>query len=112
MTTQIQVLPKGLQEAVEVIDFTLQLTEGIKLAKADGVINFADLQYVFPLLDSGNKAVKDAEEIPAAWKAATDDEKEVVYNYFANKFDIADDVLESKIEKAVRAGYLLIDLFN
>ena len=70
------------------------------------------MQYVFPLLDSGNKAVKDAELIPPAWKAATDDDKQVVYLHFQNKFDIADDVLEAKIEKAVRAGYLIVDLFN
>ena len=107
----VQNLPQGLQDAVEIIDFVFISIEKAKQAKADGGgINLMDLPKAFDLIGPAQLAVDGYDRVPAAWKAASDEEKEVVYNHFADKFDLENDVVEAKVEKAVRAGYLIADL--
>lgn len=107
----IRELPQGLKDAVEIIEFVFATAKVVKDAKGDGGgINFADLPKVFTLIDPADRAFDGYEGVPAAWKLATDEQKEVVYDYFVEQFDLPNDVVEGKIEKAVRAGYLLLDI--
>ncbi len=108
----IQELPQGLQELVEAIDFIFLTVDAVKAAKEDGGgINLGDWNKVLKVVDSADTAYEGVELIPNAWVNATEEEKNVVWLYFSNKFDIANDVIEVKIEKAVKAAYLLGDLF-
>ena len=107
----IRELPQGLKDTVEIIEFIFATVQVVKDAKGDGGgINFGDLPKVFNLIDPASRAYDGYEGVPAAWKIATDEQKEAVYNYFVDQFDLPNDVVEVKVEKAIRAGYLLLDI--
>lgn len=105
------VFNSGLDEAVDVLEFVFNLRDAVDKAKEDGKVDLRDAYLVFPLIEDAQEAYEDIAAVPKAWKLATDEEKEKVYQYFAERFDLPNDVVEMKVEKAVRAGYLLIDVF-
>lgn len=101
---------QGLKDLVEVVDFVFIAVDTFKKAKEDGGgINLLDLPKVLDLIKPADIAFDGYEVIPSAWLNATDIEKEAVYLHFKEKFDLADDKLELKIEKGVRIAYLVAD---
>lgn len=101
-----------LDQLVEVAAFVFATIDTWKEAKADGGgINFLDLPKAFSLIADGKKAFDGIELIPGAWKNSTDAEKLEVYEYFTDRFDLANEVVEVKVEKAVLAAGLILDIF-
>lgn len=100
----------GLQQLVEVLDFLFAGKDALVQAKEnDGKISLRDFPIIVSLFDDADEAYTGVELIPAAWNAATDEERAELVAYFAAQFDIDDDRTERRIEKAV-AG--LVNLYE
>lgn len=103
---------QGLNDIVEVIDFVFTSIDTVKQAKEnDGVINLKDLFLLFPLVESGSVAVDGIENIPAAFAAASPEDRDAIRLYFNERFDIPNDVTEERIEKALEAIVILYEVF-
>jgi hypothetical protein len=96
---------------IEAIDFAFNLVEALKAAKEnDGKINLFDFPLLFPLFDDAQAAIEGWEEIGTAWRNSNEEERAEVINHFKLRFDLPDDQLEAKIEKAIVAGSLILDI--
>lgn len=101
----------GLNDLVEVIDLGFNMIEAVKSAKEnDGKIDFKDFPLLFPLFDDTSKAVEGIENAGPAWKQSTEEERKQVIAHFNERFDLPDDALEAKVEKALLAATLVLDI--
>lgn len=102
---------QGLNDLIEVIDFTFTALEALKAAKAnDGKIDLKDFPLLFPILMSASPAVEGIANIPQSWAASSEQERTEVLEYFKTRFDLPDDNLEVKIEKLVTAAVIVSDV--
>lgn len=103
---------KSLNELVELLDFAFTTVDALRSAKDnDGVIDFKDFPLVFPILMSATSAFNGVNEIPKAWASSTAEERAQILAHFSSRFDLADDVLETKIEKLLSAAVAISDVF-
>ena len=92
----------GLNDLVEVIDFVFAAKDTLQAAKADdGKISLRDFPLILGLFDDADAAYNGIENVPNTWVHATEEERTAVLEYFKEKFDLDDDRVERKIEKAV-----------
>jgi hypothetical protein len=101
---------QGLKDLVEVIDFVFLAKDAFNEAKAnDGKITLRDFPIVLGIFDDADDAITGIENIPAAWQEATTEERLAVVQYFNAKFDIPNDRVEEKIEKALQGILFLYE---
>ena len=101
---------QGLVELAEVLDFAFTAKDALKAAKEnDGKISIRDWPLLFGIIDEADEAYTGIEMIPAAWESASDDERAEVVAYFCQEFDLPNDVVELKIEKALKALVLVYE---
>lgn len=96
----------------KVLAFPLSLVKAVESAKSDGSINLADLPYFIdpvtklPAAIEGAKLAKD--EITDLDSA----EKDELNLWVKETFDLTDDNLEAKIEKALSVVLYLAELYS
>lgn len=105
------IFDNDLKELVDVLEAIFLAQEAYVKAKADGKLDLSDILYLLPVVEKADDAIVGINKIPLAWKTATEAEKQVVYNYFVEAFDIPNDKIEVKIEKIVLLLYVAIDVF-
>lgn len=100
-----------LTQTTQVLTLAFDVVDAIQAAKAnDGKIDLFDFPLLFPLIASSQAGIKDIELVPTEWKNSTADERAEVITMFKTRFDIADDVLEAKIEKLLEALVTISDV--
>lgn len=93
---------QGLNDLVEVIDFVFAAKDALTAAKADdGKISLRDFPVILGLFAPADAAYAGIENIPSVWANTTEEERDAVLQYFKDKFDLLDDKVEYKIEKAL-----------
>lgn len=104
----------NLSELQEFVSFLFDLPDTYRKAKADGKIDLADIQYVFPLFSSAQRAIDGLGNPLERWRALDPEEREVVLYQIRQRFDLPDDVLESLIERgfeqAIKFAELVADV--
>lgn len=101
----------GLVDLIEVIDLGFNLIEALKQAKQnDGKIDFKDFPLLWPLFEDSSKAIDGINNALPAWSKSTGDERKAVLAHFNTRFDLADDVLEVKIEKMLLAATIVAEV--
>lgn len=102
---------EGIQNLKEIVTFVFNLLDAVKTAKEnDGKVDFKDWYLLFPLVGEGGVAVENAESILKGWKDGTPEERKEVVDLIKERFDLADDKLETKIEKALDALVLILEI--
>lgn len=99
------------KDLVEVINLAFNLVDALKTAKAnDGKIDLKDFPLLFPLFDDAQVAVEGWDNIGASWRDSNEEQRTEVINHFKQRFDLPNDQVEAKIEKAIVAGSLILDI--
>jgi hypothetical protein len=99
------------KDLVEVVDFAFNIVDALKAAKEnDGKIDFKDFPFLFPLFDDAQAAVDGWDNIGNSWRNSTEEERTQVIDRFKQRFDLPNDQVEAKIEKAIVAGSLILDI--
>ena len=100
-------LPDHLKESGEVLDLLIGLGNAAGKAALDGKISYLDaalfidpLMSLMPAIDGADKALKEL-------MMASDMDKALLADYFAEKFDLPQDGIEKRIEEAITFGFSL-----
>lgn len=102
-----------MQNLKELVRFVLHLAAGFVAAKNnDGKIGFSDLPLFLPLIGEAGPAFDGVEDIAIEWESASPDDRKKVLDELAAEFDLPDDVLERRIEHALKIGADLYALFT
>ncbi len=101
---------ENLKELQELINFLFELPATYDKVKADGKIDFADLQYALPLFLSAKTGIEGAGNPLARWRSLTPSEKALVIDNVKAKFYLSDNALEGLIERWFEAGIVLAEL--
>ena len=88
------------------------LGEGCEKALADGKFNLADLPHFVDAVTKLPAAITNASKIPKELWDLDDAEVDDLYQWAQTEFDIADDVLEVRIEKGIRLAAQLIQYIS
>lgn len=97
MSEQTQNAP--IKETKELVSFLLAVHQAYQLSNADGKIDFKDLPHIYNPLMKSIQAFNGLDKIPAELKDLDDEERKELVELFKADFDLADDVLEQKIEE-------------
>lgn len=90
-----------MKDAKEILSAALGFHQAFEAAKADGKIELADVaHFATPLLELPG-AIADSKLALEQFKSASDEDRAAVLAELKAKYDIADDVLEAKVEAAV-----------
>ena len=87
-----------MQELKEVLMFGLSLQKAYALAKADGKVDLADMGYLIDPISKLMPAVDNIVAVKDELKSMSAEDRASLMAEVAVEFDIADDVLEAKIE--------------
>lgn len=91
----------GLDNIKKVLGFSFALAKAVDLAKADGKIDYTDVQFLLAPAMKIIDAVSGAKQALAEIKDLSVEERAELDAYIKAEFDIGDDVLEVKIEKGL-----------
>jgi len=91
----------GLENIKKVLAFSFSLAKAIDLARADGKIDYTDVQYLLAPAMKVVDAVAGAKQALAEIKDLSVEERAQLDAYIKAEFDISDDELEVKIEKGL-----------
>lgn len=89
---------ENLKESKDMLRFIFKLVEAIKYAGEDGDITIQDVPAFFTPLVDAPSAIKGANKILAEITSATDQDREELYKWVADEFDIDNDKIELYIE--------------
>ena len=99
----------SIKDLREVADFMINLGQGIDNSlKDDGVLTVSDLPNILPTLMSVVPALEGIGNVPITIKAMSEDEKNELYKYIADKLTLSDKDTEKFIEDALR---VVLDLW-
>ena len=94
------------KETVELLDAIFSLTDGVRASLADdGKITLIDIGNFIGPLTKLPLAIAGIESIPSELSKLSAAGRVEVLDYFAERFDLADDLLEARIEAALATGY-------
>ena len=100
----------GVENLKKVLVATLHLANKIDEVTQDGFQPFSDLAALLPNLVDGVSVIKNAKDAWAEFKDLDEAEREEILAYVKEEFDIADDILEGVIEKALDTISAVADL--
>lgn len=99
-----------LRELQELVDFLFELPATYEKVKADGKIDFTDLQYALPLFISAKSGIEGVGNPLARWRALPAADKSLLLQNVKAKFHLSDTALESLIERWFELGVALAEL--
>ena len=100
----------NLKELQELIDFLFELPATYEKVKADGKVDFADLQYALPLFLSAKAGIEGVGNPLKRWRALSAAEKAIVIGNVKANFFLSDNALEGLIERWFETGVMLAEL--
>lgn len=103
-------MPLGIDNLKKLIKFSLDLTENISTALADGKVTTTEIFGFLPELLQVPGVVKSWKDIVAELKDLTPDERLDLHAYVADEFDIPNDKVEVFIENALLQAISMITL--
>ena len=89
-----------VKETIELIDFGISFQQALSSSLEDGKITVLELPSFLGSLLKISAGLNGINKIPS--ELATDENKQLVTEYFADKFDLKDDVAELLIEDTIR----------
>lgn len=102
----------GIENLKMVAKFGIQLGEDASKVLADGKVTAMEGLSLLPDLMGISGILENKQAIADEFKDLTSDERAELNKYIAEEFDIADDVLEIKIEKSIAAAVAVLDLVS
>lgn len=102
----------GVENIKKVLLFPFALVKAVEQAKADGNISFADLPYFIEPITKLGDAVAAAKLVKEELKDLTAEEKGQLDAWVMQNFDIANEELEVKIEKAIGVILAIAELLT
>jgi len=97
----------SIKETKDAMEFLLALHNGVQVSMEDGKINFFDLPNLVKPMLKLSAAMEGMKSIPAELSELDADEVAEIKEMFKSQFDLADDVLEAKIEEGLGALLML-----
>lgn len=91
----------GLENIKKVLAFSFALAKAVDLARADGKIDYMDVQYLLAPALKITDAVSGAKQALLEIKDLSVEERAQLDAYIQSEFDIANEELEVKIEKGL-----------
>jgi hypothetical protein len=68
----------GIKESLELVDLILALSQAIKEAKKDGILNWMDIPKFAPVIIAAKKAIEGSDQIEAEIKDLNETEAQIV----------------------------------
>jgi len=102
----------GIENLKQVVKFGVTLGEDVATVLADKKISIVEALSLLPDLIGISGILENKDEIKAEFADLTPEEMQELNDYIAVEFDITDDSLEAKIEKAIAAALAVLDLVN
>lgn len=102
----------GTENLKKVAAFGITLGTDVSKVLADGKISVVEGFSLLPDLMGVTGIIGAKDDIKAEFADLTTEERAELNAYIAGTFDIADDVLENKIEKAIAAALAVLDLVS
>jgi hypothetical protein len=100
----------GVDNLKKLITVGLEVPKVIADITADGKVTFIELFNVLPIATDLIGVVKSYKEIAAEFADLDDTEREELHTFFAEKFDIPNDLVEAYVEDALEVAFNLISL--
>lgn len=102
----------GIENLKVVAKFGITLGEDVAKVLADGKITALEGLGLLPDLMGISGILENKDAIVSEFKDLTSEERAELNTYIAGEFDIANDVLELKIEKSIAAAVAVLDLVS
>jgi hypothetical protein len=93
-----------IKELTEVVDFVIELGNGVGLAVADGKITLGDLGDFLPAARAAMPAISGIGSVDEELLDLSDEEVAEIVNHVVTKFDIPSDKAEKLVEEALELG--------
>lgn len=90
-----------MEELKKVLKLPMSLHMAFDMAKADGKIDFMDAGLLIGPAMALLPAIQAYPSAVAQWKGASEEQKKEVYDWAKAEYDIADDMVEAKVEAGV-----------
>lgn len=94
---------ENLKELKEALDFVFSLQYGIIDATADGKVDGGDIGVLFPIFQIARVGFEGLGNPLDRWKALSTEEREELFDYARERFDLPNDILEILIEDTLLA---------
>lgn len=95
----------GIQETKDLIKMGAAFGEAIYEAGKDSEWTLGDYKHFLPVLGDVIPAVSGIEKVPAELKDLDEAEKQELFSYFSEEFDIPDDLIEAFVENALETAH-------
>lgn len=102
----------GIESLKTVAKFGIELGEKAADALADGKVSATEAFGFLPTLMAIPGILAQKDDVVAEFKDLTSEERSELNAFIAAEFDIANDALESKIEKGLSAVVAILDLVS
>lgn len=100
----------GIENLKKVVKFGATLGEDVATVLEDGKITVVEALSLLPDLVGISGILESKEAIKAEFEDLTSEEMQELNDFVAAEFDITDDSLELKVEKAIAAALAILDL--
>lgn len=102
----------GVKETAELLMFVMSIGEGVVNSLEDGRISLFDASYFFDALGNAIDAFSNFSGAITEMRNLGDDQKALLQKFIEFNFDIPQDALERRIEKALVAAVGLADMIG
>lgn len=92
----------GTTQTLEMLDGLFSLASALDKSLEDGELDFSDLIHFYPVIPKLTLGIKNGDQIPKELTDLDEWELNKIKDYISEKFDISDDVLEHRIEEALK----------
>ena len=99
----------GFKETKEVVDFVIDLSDGIVSTMQDDEVTLSDIPNFFPAVFSLLPAIQGVDQVVLEFKLATPEEAEELKAHLRERVDLEDDDMEKFIEDAFA---VVLDIWN
>jgi hypothetical protein len=94
---------ENLKELKEGLGFFFALQDGTTEATADGKVDGGDVRVLFPIFQAAKDGFEGLGNPIERWKALSSEEREQLFDYVRERFDLPNDILEILIEDTLLA---------